>query len=631
MRRRRIPFSSGGNGLPSRSVPRVSSQLRGVSRLSRQAWLLVAVMSAGQGCATAARRPPSVADSASAAIRMEGISEDYWRYLQTAMPEIPARAGVQVHTLASPAQEDARRDGIFARAALSSLDEVYVDALPQDEYVTWLSYRWEMEAMAGWPAYHETRLWDLSPGRSAFDRALEVLRSQNIPDAASGQRFLGLVNAIPRIAGDLRREFDERASRDIRLPRIAMERAIAHLRHLIAPAGASPFGLPPDFVVSPDSAWQVRLARDVSSAITERINPALDTLVTLLEQGREQAPDAIGLGRLPGGAAHYEALLLYHSTIDVSAADEHAIGLREVARLAALTAAAVQEAGLPLDRDSMRARLAADSQYVVPSPDSIPAIAVAMHTALATELDTLFQPMPATPLSIGIQATSDSWSPLATYQAPTAAQPTAIYLINPEKLAARSLMVLPSLIAGDLMPGLHHQRATQLENESLPLPRRFSEHTGYVKGWQIYALHVTDSLSRSITPAQRVGIRLRELAAACGLVVDTGINAFGWTRENALEFLGSYLPLDDEDLELEFIVEAVEAPGSLGAGALGARELRGLRQWAAQELGPKFSLAAFHRELLRVGSVPLPVLGSHLERWIWEQNRPVPAPPPGQR
>jgi len=113
---------------------------------------------------------------------------------------------------------------------------------------------------------------------------------------------------------------------------------------------------------------------------------------------------------------------------------------------------------------------------------------------------------------------------------------------------------------------------------------------------------------------------MRELAAACGLVVDTGINAAGWSRADALEFLRAYLPDSDDDLERDFIVEAVEAPASLAGATLGARELRGLRRWAMRELGDRFSAPAFHREILRVGSVPLPVLGSHLERWIWEQK-----------
>ena len=127
----------------------------------------------------------------------------------------------------------------------------------------------------------------------------------------------------------------------------------------------------------------------------------------------------------------------------------------------------------------------------------------------------------------------------------------------------------------------------------------------------------------TLAPWQRFGVRLHELSAACGLVVDTGINALGWTREQALEFLRAYLPDDDAVLQREYIDVASESPGTLAAAALGARELRGLRRWAMRELGDRFSLAAFHREVLRVGSVPLPVLGSHLERWIWEQKTAV--------
>jgi hypothetical protein len=111
--------------------------------------------------------------------------------------------------------------------------------------------------------------------------------------------------------------------------------------------------------------------------------------------------------------------------------------------------------------------------------------------------------------------------------------------------------------------------------------------------------------------------------------VDTGIHALGWTREQALAFLRSYLPLEDDELERAFLVAAAEQPGALSAATLGARELRGLRRWAEQELGDHFDLSAFHRELLRTGSVPLPALGTHLERWLWEtdQQRRRPAGP----
>ena len=244
-------------------------------------------------------------------------------------------------------------------------------------------------------------------------------------------------------------------------------------------------------------------------------------------------------------------------------------------------------------------------------------------------LDSLFQPAPVMPLAIGAMRRETELSPLVSYEPASAAKISARYLLNPLQLEARSALVLPGLIIGDLMPGMHRQQATQFENTNLPAFRRLGYHDGFVGGWQLYALDMADSLG-AFAPWERYSFRLRELAAACGLVVDTGINALGWTRRDALDFLRSNLPWDDADLEREFIIAASESPGTLAAAALGARELRGLRRWAMTELGERFDLAAFHREVLRIGSVPLPILGAHLERWIWEQAKPPAQPPRGE-
>jgi uncharacterized protein (DUF885 family) len=599
---------------------------RRLARLCRSAGLVVSLAAGLDGCATAMQRPPSLADSIFAQVRLDAAVQEHWRFLPVSRPDLAARAGVAVTRLPDPTQAQAKRDAQFARAGLVALDEIPVRALTEDAYVTWLSLRWEFEAMTGWTAFHWTQLTDLAPGQSIFDRSIAILKAQRIQDPAEAQQFLSLVASVSDVARVLRIEYEERARRDIRLSRAAAIRAIAHVRGLIAPAESSPFGLPPDYQPSLNDPWQSELVRAVDSVIEQRVNPSLVELATLLERNLDAAPESPGLSRLPGGAEHYATLLRYRTTLDVSPADAHVIGLGEVTRIAALTAAARRDAGLPVNRDSLRAVLARDSTFVVDDEQSIPEAAARLFEAATTSLDTLFQPAPATPLTIGVMSSELDSASLARYEAATVAQPSARYLLSIPQLKARSALVLPGLILGDLMPGLHRQQGTQLENEELPAFRRLAFHDGFVRGWQVYALDVADSLSGALAPWQRFGVRLRELAAACGLVVDTGINALGWTRADALTFLHTWLPDDDADLEREFILVAIESPGTLSAATLGARELRGLRRWAMRELGDRFSMAAFHREVLRTGSVPLPVLGEHLERWIWEQNNP-PAPP----
>ena len=573
-----------------------------------------------QGCAASLRRAPSLADSLVASRQLGEVTDDYWQFLRVSRPDVAVRADSTVAALPDPTQDRAKGDAQFAREGLARLDDIFVEALTEDDYVTWLSMRWEMEALGGWTAYHWTNLTDLSPGRSVFDRSIEVLRAQRVINLLSAQRYIALVNSVSDVARDVRRDFEERSKRDIRLSRQSADRAVAHVRSLIAPASVSPFSPPRDTLISISSSWRDMLDSTTSKLIEEKVNPLLDSLATFLELESTRT-DAAGLSGLPGGVAHYGALLRYRSTLNVTVEDAHAIGLREVARIAALAGEARREAGLPVNRDSLRAKLASDSMFVLDDRVSVAELTASLFEQATKTFDSLFKPVPTLPLSIAVLPTeAEAGAPLATYEGATLAMPAARYLLNTLQLERRSAFVLPGLVLGDLMPGLHLQRGTQFENMTLPRFRWVGSHDGFVKGWQMYVLEIADSVSGALTPWQRFGVRMRELAAACGLVVDTGINAAGWSRADALEFLRAYLPDSDDDLERDFIVEAVEAPASLAGATLGARELRGLRRWAMRELGDRFSAPAFHREILRVGSVPLPVLGSHLERWIWEQK-----------
>ena len=632
MPRSAIPFSSRGRSLPSRSVMRRRMKNHRLGRLSLEVGLAVSLAVGLEGCTSAIRRPPSRSDSLVAVRRLDGVEEDYWRFLQVSRPEVTARVSAVVTHLPDPTQYREKSDAQFARAALAALDEILVDALPEDSYVTWQSLRWEMDAMAGWPAFHWTRLGDLSPGSSVFDRTIGILKTRSIRDPVAAQRFVDLVASVADVARVLRVEFTERARRDIRQSRPVAARAIAHVRGLIARPESSPFGFPREFQASPDTAWQSQYVRAIANVIAQRVNPELDSLARLLERERDRASDTLGLSSLPGGAAHYATLLRYRTTLDVTPVDAHAIGLREVARIAAWAAAARREAGLPVDRDSLRTVLKKDSVFQVDERSSVPERAAQVFERMVRDLEPFFHPMPAITLSIGVMSFGPAASsPVAVYEWPTSERPSARYLLDLAQLEARSALVLPGLIAGDLMPGLHFQQGIQIENTQLPRFRRLANHDGFVKGWQSYVLGVADSLSSTLTPWERFGLRVRELADACGLVIDTGINALGWTRADALAFLRSYLPDDDDVLEREFILQAAESPGTLSAALLGARELRGMQRWARRELGDRFTLTAFHGEVLRVGSVPLPVLGSHLERWIWEQNHAPAVPFAGSR
>ena len=533
-----------------------------------------------EGCALSMHAAPSRPDSLLAQLRLERAVEEHWRFLELSRPELAARADITVTRLPDPTLEQAKWEAQVARGGLAALDEVVIEALTEDSYVTWQVLQWELDAVAGRVAFHWTRLNDLAPGHSVFDQSIEILKAQRIEQAPDAERFTALLRSVSDLAKDVQAEYEERARRNIRLSRPEAMRAIAYLRDLIAPSEASPFWLPSGLPASSDSAWQSQLTRAVEGVIEQQVNPSLDSLATFLERNLDEGADSPGLSRFPGGSGHYATLLRHRSTIDITPADAHAIGVREVTRIAGLADSARRLAGLPANRDSLRRVLATDSTFAVDLQRSIPEAGAQLFERAMRSLDSLFQPAPAMPLAIGAMRRETDLSPLVSYEPASAANISARYLLNPLQLEARSALVLPGLVVGDLMPGMHLQQATQFENTNLPAFRRLGYHDGFVGGWQLYALDVADSLS---------GASLRGSDSVCGCAnwprhavsssIPVSTHSDGRVETHST-FCDRTFHEDDADLERDFIIAANESPGALAAATLGARELRGLRRWA---------------------------------------------------
>ncbi len=605
--------------------------------------VLATSLSGTVGCSYAMRTPPpTAADTLLWTSRLRGLLDDQFHQLLMNRPAIAVWSGAWNPEPPDPGEGRVRAIARSARVTLQALDEFRVDALAEDDYVAWLALRWEMEFQSAWPAYYTTTTGVVLPGQSPLDEMITTLRGQSVVDSAGVIRHVQYVRdafaTVPDdrtlIVGRILDVLADHARGGVVLPAMVLPRAVRHVRSFIAPPILSPFALPTAAEFSGDRTWLEAQRMALGAFIGDTVNPALDSLARFLAGPYgTQAPETPGLSRYPGGRAHYEALLRFHSTLDISPEDAHAIGLREASTLALQAAQLAREAGLPAHRDSLREKLQSDPRWEVPLDSTgarkIQNAVVRFFSDTAERLAEEFRPEPVPSVAIGVLPVTVMTAPRSKYEPPSSKSPTAHYELNLRRIGRLSAVVLPGMVFEDLVPGLHFQQAFQRADGALPSARRVAWHDGYVRGWQAYALAVADSLSPGLDPEVRFAIRLRLLAHACGLTVDTGINAFGWTREQALEFLRAYLPWDDAALADEFIIPAVEQPGRLAAATLGAHEFTGLRLWAQRELGDRFSVRAFHREVLRLGSLPLPVLGAHLERWLWDERHRISGSPTG--
>ncbi|HSA54526.1 MAG TPA: DUF885 domain-containing protein [Gemmatimonadaceae bacterium] len=587
---------------------------------------MVSALALGQGCAMAgpAAEPPSPADSLLARTHLSAILMDHWAYVHQEWPTVGAWAGVRPERLPTASWEGAKARGHFARAALRALDGVRYEALPETEYLSWSTLLWDMEMLSRLAGYFSTDFSDLAPRRSPLGVTVDLLAGLPLTGEADAQRYLELVHAIPLLTDSLRAGLVLRRERGVILSRALVPRAARFARSLLKPAMESPFSPSATRLAALDTAVSARFVAALTEAIEQLVNPALARLADHLEgEYQATAPALLGLGQYPGGLPHYVALLEFETTLDITPEDAHRIGLQEVLRLDTLVAQARAAAGAPVARDALLAWLRgtlAGSPHATMVPESLPSwIAARRDAAAATLLPALADPPRSVVEIDSVGAQSAEWEGLARYTPPSVALPIALYRINPERIRAGAWYPIAGHVLQDLIPGRHLQAARQRENGALPAFRRVAHHGGFVEGWSVYALELADSVG-SLTPAERLGARLVALRAACGLVVDTGINYFGWSAERALDFLRQHLPGDDAALMRELVIPVAEEPASLTAAALGARELRALRHWAGQELGERFDPRAFHEAVLSAGSLPLPVLGAHIEWWIHEQQ-----------
>src|SRR6185503_17102192 len=227
-------------------------------------------------------------------------------------------------------------------------------------------------------------------------------------------------------------------------------------------------------------------------------------------------------------------------------------------------------------------------------------------------------------LTYGVEPVPDAIAPFYTggrYVAAVQGSGKAgTYWVNTYDLPSRPLYVLPALTLHEAVPGHHLQAAVAAEQRDLPEFRRYAYFDVTGEGWGLYSEKLGEEMGIYTTPYERFGRLTYEMWRACRLVVDTGIHAFGWTREQAIEYMATRtaLPLHEVQTEVD---RYISWPGQALAYKLGELKIKELRKRAETALGTRFDVREFHDMILGSGAVPLNVLEENVDRWIAEQKK----------
>jgi len=368
----------------------------------------------------------------------------------------------------------------------------------------------------------------------------------------------------------------------------------------------------------PDGA---ELAEAAKEAIAESVIPGYESLASFFKnEYYPRSREAIAASGLPNGRDYYQFCIRYHTTLDLTPEKVHATGQAEVQRIRREMEAAVVRAGFEGSFREFIAYLRSDPRFYADTPDGLLKETAYLLKRIDGELPRLFRTLPRLPY--GIRPVPDFSAPGQTtaYYMPGSGDGTraGFYYVNTFDLKSRPLYELEALSLHEAVPGHHLQLALQQELD-LPRLRRFTHFTAYVEGWALYAERLGLELGFYTDPYSDFGRLSYEMWRACRLVVDTGMHALGWSRQQAIDFM-----LDNtSSTELNIANEVdryIAWPGQALAYKTGELKIRELRARAEEALGDRFDIRAFHDVLLTSGSLPLDVLERQVDGWISETS-----------
>ncbi|MEY2477004.1 MAG: hypothetical protein QOG87_2319 [Actinomycetota bacterium] len=326
--------------------------------------------------------------------------------------------------------------------------------------------------------------------------------------------------------------------------------------------------------------------------------------------------ESISCAALPGGRDRYAFYVRHYTTTELSPEEVHRIGLDEVARIGAEMRKVIADVGFDGGFEDFARFLATDDQFFFSSGAELVERYRSIAARIEPQLPALFGRRPKLPYTIEPVPPYAEKSQTAAYYIPGATDGSrpGTFFANTYDLRSRPSWEMESLTLHEAVPGHHHQIALAQEQSDLPGFRRNAWFTAHGEGWGLYCESLGTELGLYTDPYQRYGAYFGEMWRAIRLVVDTGIHAMGWSREQAIAYAEEESGRTDHDVVVE-IDRYIAWPGQALAYKIGELEIQRLRRAATERLGPRFDIRSFHDEVLRHGLVPLDLLARLVDEW----------------
>ena len=534
--------------------------------------------------------------------------------------------------LADYTREEEERSIAKLRDARAGLDAYGPEGLTGQELLTWKIAAWFFDdllrqAELRYSGYRVNQISGVTVNMPQFLTDTHVIKNEK-----SVRRYLSRLREFGRVLRETHaRVIDDRANGVIP-PDFVIEKALVGMNKFIA-GGAenSPLvttlGPKLDELEDVDEAAAAAFINDATQLVSSEVIPGYKAIISLFESMLPEATHDAGIWRLPNGEAIYAANLRSNTTTQYSPEEIHATGLAEVDRIEGEMLDILDSQGVMGDSFAQRIRvLMDDPAHQFPNTDEGRAEMIAYLEAFDQKVMAIaadyFVTIPPQPLEIvRVPEYSQDSSPGGYYSGPAldGSRPGRFY-INQKDTADNPRWTLPTLMIHEGSPGHHFQISTSQLIEGVPLLRRLSPFNAFSEGWALYSERIakTDMGLYEDDPLGDLGRLQAEMFRAVRLVVDTGMHAKRWSREQAIEYMTAKTGMTNEEVTRE-IERYVVWPGQATAYKTGQLALLEMRKDTEDALGERFSLKDFHEAVLMNGAMPLDILKETMADWAASQ------------
>lgn len=556
--------------------------------------------------------------------RFREIYEKEWAFRINEFPSLAAYSGTEsaAGKLGHVAEEDQARRHQFWLGIARELEDISCARLSRDNCI---NYRIFKSQINNFLAEYETKsyLVPLNSDWAFYSGWLRMPATTSFGSIDDYRQYLSKLHEMPVVMDEYISLMRTGLELGITQPRVILEGRDGPIKaQLVDSAKQSPFWAP--FTSVPESITsgeKTELLSTAEKVISEDVIPAFERLYHFYND--EYMPGArttLGASQLPGGERFYATQIRKFATVDMTPQEIHQIGLEQVARIRGEMEEIIREVGFEGEFADFLEFLRSDPQFYATTPKELLAHASYYAKKIDGRMPSMFGHLPRQPY--GVAPVPEQIAPFFTggrySPAPLDAHRGGYYWVNTYALESRPLYVIPALTLHEGAPGHHTQGALAKEQESLPPFRRFNYISAYGEGWGLYAEKLGVEMDIYETPYEHFGRLTYEMWRACRLVIDTGIHAMGWTREQARNYLASNTALSLHEVTTE-IDRYISWPGQALSYKLGEYVIWQLRNRAEKDLGEDFDIRAFHDYLLSLGSVPLDVLQDEMIRWVEQQ------------